>query len=454
MKLTSVSAAAAQLLAAVACLQLASGASNYSSSKAPTLPLNSDSTFNFDFLIPLGLALTGGSDISPVLGVANNVEPGNMTSYYEEFYKLANYTKEQAEDPENAYDPINVRDTWFSTANYFRRADFLIHQNWSNPDIMTLWAEQTSAFNQAIAALPIPGKRIRIPARKQNFTIEAIWYGASTSNNKTAKLPTLVVGNGFDAAQEDSYHNFCAPAVLRGWNCITYEGPGQSTVRRYQDVGFIPQWEDVGTPVVDWLYENKADVIDQDRLTILGNSFGSLLALRVAAFEPRIKAVVAIDGIWDFYKSAIAPVPADLVPLFEAGKKQEFDSKLLELHATNQLSTMAAWGLDQGLWSFYTHSPFEFITKAKEYEVSDFVKKIKVPVFIGNGEFDVFVTGQPATLKQALGILGTLHDFNGTAGYHCQIGATQEMVRSFFAWLNKTFSNVTNRTEMYAMHVR
>ena len=444
MKLTSVSTAA-QLLAAVACLQLASGASNYSSSEAPTLPLSSDSTFNFDLLIPLGLSLTGGSDISPVLGVANNIEPGNMTSYYEEFYKLANYTKEQAEDPENAYSPINVRDTWFSTANYFRRADFFIHQNWSNPDIMTLWAEQTSAFNQAIAALPIPGKRIRIPARKQNFTIEAIWYGASTSNNKTAKLPTLIVGNGFDAAQEDSYHNFCAPAVLRGWNCITYEGPGQSTVRRYQDIGFIPQWEDVGIPVVDWLYENKADVIDQNRLTILGNSFGSLLALRVAAFEPRIKAVVAIDGIWDFYQSAIAPIPADLAPLFEAGKKQEFDSKLLELRAANQLSTMAAWGLDQGLWSFYTHSPFEFLTKAKDYEVSDFVKKIKVPVFIGNGEFDTFVTGQPATLKQALGVLGTLHDFNGTAGYHCQTGATQEMVRSFFAWLNNIFPNVTSK---------
>ncbi|KAL6250070.1 hypothetical protein RBB50_002371 [Rhinocladiella similis] len=438
MKVVSISPI--QLLAAVVCLQPASGASNSSSSssKAPTLPLSSDSTFNFDFLIPLGLALTGGSDISPVLGVANIVEPGNMTSYYEEFYKLANYTKKQAEDPENAYDPINVRDTWFSTSNYFRRADFLIHQNWSNPDIMTLWAEQTSAFNKAIAALPIPGIRIRIPARNQNFTIEAIWYGAST--NKTAKLPTLVVGNGFDAAQEDSYHNFCAPAVLRGWNCITYEGPGQNTVRRYQDVGFIPQWEDVGIPVVDWLYENKADVIDKDRLAILGNSFGSLLNLRVAAFEPRVKAVVAIDGIWDFYKSAIAPIPADLLPLFEAGKKQEFDSELLERRDANQLSTMAAWGLDQGLWSFYTHSPFDFITKAKEYEVSDFVKNITVPVFIGNGEFDTFVTGQPQTLKQALGDLGTLHDFNGTAGYHCQTGATQEMVRSFFAWLNKTFS--------------
>lgn len=334
-----------------------------------------------------------------MLGVANNAEPGNMTSYYEQFYKLANHTKRQAEDYDNAYDPVNVQDTWLSTANYFRRADFFIHGNWSNPDILTLWAEQLRAFDKAITALSIRGQRIRIPARKQNVTIEAIWYGASTS--KTAKLPTLVVVNGFDDSQEDSYHNFCAPAVLRGWNCLTYEGPGQSTVRRYQGVGFISQWEDIGIPVVDWLYKNKAHVVNKRSVTMLGNSFGSLLALRAAAFEPRIKAVVAIDGIWEFYKSVTGVVPADLVSLFKAGKSHESDNKLLERRATGQLSTTAAWGLDQGLWSFYTHSPSEFMTKAKEYKVSDFVDKIKVPVFIGNAEFDSFVPGHSATLKQA-----------------------------------------------------
>lgn len=433
MKLTSVSFA--QLLAATALLQPTSSASN--SSQEPTLPLSSDSTFNFDLLTPLGLAISGGADISPVLGVAKNIEPGNMTSYYEEFYKLANSTKKQAEDPQNAYDPINVRDTWFSASNYFRRVDAYIHRNWSDPDIMTVWAEQTNAFDNAIAALTIPGERIRIPARNQNFTIEAIWYGGSSTNG-TAKLPTLIAGNGFDAAQEDSYHNFCAPAVLRGWNCITYEGPGQNTVRRYQDVGFIPQWEEVGIPVVDWLYENKANNVDEDRLAILGNSFGAIFALRVAAFESRIKAAIAIDGMWNFYDSVMAVIPSELFPLFEAGKKQEFDSKLLELRDNNQLSTNAAWALDQGLWSFYTHSPFDLLTKAKDYAVSDFVNNITVPVFIGNGEYDDLAPGQAAKVKQALGDLGTLHDFNGTAGYHCQTGATQEMVRSVFAWLNKT----------------
>jgi hypothetical protein len=232
----------------------------------PTLQLSTDSAFNFQFLIALGDALTGGSDITPVLGAAKNVKAGDMASYSEVFYNLANYTKAEAESPDYAYDAVNVRDTWFSASQYFRRADFYLHDNWSNPIINSLWVEQTEAFNKALAALPIPGRRVRIPAIEANFTIEAIWYAASESKHK--KLPTLIIGNGYDAAQEDSYHYFVAAALARGWNCITYEGPGQPTVRRDQNIGFIPEWERVVTPVVDYVLSRKSDVVDKDRLAI------------------------------------------------------------------------------------------------------------------------------------------------------------------------------------------
>ncbi len=105
----------------------------------PTLPLSSDGSFNFDFLVVLSDALTGGSDIAPVLGAAKDIKAGDMASFSEQFYKLANFTNAQAENPDNAYDPINVRDSWFSASQYFRHADFYLHRNWSNPLIQSLW---------------------------------------------------------------------------------------------------------------------------------------------------------------------------------------------------------------------------------------------------------------------------------------------------------------------------
>jgi hypothetical protein len=87
------------------------GANN--TDKHPTLQLSTDSAFNFQFLIALGDAITGRADIAPVLGVAQNIKPGDMTSYSEQFYKLANDTKAQAESPEDVSEPIDVKDTWF-----------------------------------------------------------------------------------------------------------------------------------------------------------------------------------------------------------------------------------------------------------------------------------------------------------------------------------------------------
>lgn len=408
----------------------------YDTDHSPMLLLSNDSTMNFDLLTPLGQAITGGADVGPVLVVAKSTEAGNMTSFTDVFYKLANDTKAQAQDPDNGCDPINVRDTWFSASGYFRKADNYGHGNWSNPLINTLWDEQTKAFNKAIATLPVPGERIRIPSPEGNFTVEAIWYSASPNKNK--KLPTMIIGNGFDAAQEDSYHNYVAPALARGWNCITYEGPGQPTVRRNQDLGFRPDWEKVGIPVVDYVLSEKKAVVDEDRLVLVGNSLGGYLAARVAAFEPRLSALVLIDGVWDNYVAYKKELSPEMIAMYEAGNYTQFDHILLSAREQGKLPTGAAWGIDQGSWAFKTHSPSEFFTEIKKYNVSSFIDKIKMPVFVGDAELESSYVGQPKKVAEALGHWATLHTFKGAAGFHCQTGAGQELSRAIHAWLNKT----------------
>lgn len=426
----------ALVLAMVAYSRSAPGANT--TENFPTLQLSADSKFNFQLLISLSRTASGGADIGPILGAAKHIKAGDMASYSRELYKLASLTKDQAESPENAFDPINVRDTWFSASQYFRQADFYNHHNWSNPLINRLWNEQTAAFDKGLASLPIPGKRARIPSTEGNFTVEAIWYSAP--GNGDSKKPTLVIGNGFDAAQEDSYHAFVVPALARGWNCITYEGPGHPTVRRNQNLGFIPHWEEVVTPVVDWILAEKADAVDTDRLVLIGNSFGGYLAARAAAFEPRFSAAVLIGGVWDAYAGFLTQFPTELSRIYLEGNYTEFDDKVHSLRESGKLPLAAAWGLDQGLWSFSTHSPSEFLNMSKEFRLEPVADKIKMPVFVGDAEFENFFKGQPKKVKNALGDRGTLHEFKGVAGYHCQSGAEQELIRTIFAWLNKTQS--------------
>lgn len=406
----------------------------------PILSLSKDSSFHFQLLGGLGEAIYGGADIGPILGVAKKIQPGNFTSFSQEFYDLAISTTNQVKSLDTVHDHVNLRETWFSIATYFRMADFYLHGNWSNPLISSLWKEQTKAFDKAIAALPIPGERVQIPSPKGNFTVEAIWY-ASSEGRHHRRSPTLIIGNGYDAAQEDSYHTYVVPALARGWNCITYEGPGQPTVRRSQDIGFIPNWEHVVTPVIDYLYAKKHSQVDKKRLVLLGNSFGGYLAARAAAFESRISALVLDGGIWDVSQSFLANLPVNLLDLYKQGNQTKFDNAIAAmLQHVEHVPTALRWGIDQGLWSFHTHSPFEFLTLVKQYTLQGIIDNIKIPVWIADAELEDFFAGQSAKVKKALGSKATLYTFKGVAGYHCQLGAAQELARTMFAWLNTTLN--------------
>ncbi|KAF4459539.1 hypothetical protein FALBO_13703 [Fusarium albosuccineum] len=398
----------------------------------PIILLNKDESFHFELLVPFGEAIAGGADINPILQAAKNITPGDMDSFSEVFHTLANETKAEAENPDYAYDPVNVRDTWFAAATYFRRADFYLHGNWENPLINSLWEEQTAAFNKGLAALPHPGERIRVKA--DNFTVEAIWY----SESEHTQRPTLIIGNGYDGAQEDLYHVLVAGALARGWNALTYEGPGHPSVRRKQNLGFIPDWEHVVTPLVDYLLAEKRAAVDADKLALFGYSFGGYHAARAAAFEPRIKAVLCNGGVWDTYESFGSQLTPEMVELFDSGNKTAFDKAITAFRNSPNVPTQVAWGIDQGLWSFKAKSPYDFFQMTKQHTLKNVVHRVKAPVWIADAEYEGFFSGQSAKVKKALGDLAELHVFRGAAGYHCQSGAAQEMMRVMFSWLHKT----------------
>ncbi|KAI1063976.1 hypothetical protein LB506_005513 [Fusarium annulatum] len=418
---------------------LNAGTASAKDKENPILFLSEDDSFNFDILTGLGQMANDGADVNPVLSVAKRIIPGDFESYINEWFDLANNTKTQALDPKVAYDPINVRATWFSVSNYFRRADAYNRADWDDPRINGYWDEQRAAFDKAIAALPVPAERVDIPAG--DFNVSGIWYSQPYQNNQTKRLPTLLLTQGFDAAQEDLYATVVAPALARGYNIFSFEGPGQPTVRREQGVGFIPDWERVVTPVVDYILSQKSAFVDPKKLVLYGHSFGGYLAARAAAFEPRLTALMLNGGIWDAYTGYAAHLTPKLRKLLESGDKEAFDDAMSKIQDDPEIPTTTKWGILQALWCFKTKSPYEFFQLAKSYNLrGGITDRIQMPVWIADGEFETLQSGQSKPVAEALGDRAELHMFNGTAGYHCQTGAPQEFGRVIFAWLDKVLN--------------
>jgi dienelactone hydrolase len=123
-----------------------------------------------------------------------------------------------------------------------------------------------------------------------------------------AAPPCVVMVNGADSVKEE-YHNWARQFVRRGLAVLTMDGPGQGEM-----VGILPMrpdaWEQPMAAAIDALAASGK--VDADRIGIWGSSMGGFLALRAAAFEPRIRAAISSGGFYDFRDYRYWPISTQL----------------------------------------------------------------------------------------------------------------------------------------------
>ncbi len=242
--------------------------------------------------------------------------------------------------------------------------------------------------------------------------------------------------NGFDGSQEEMLHVSGFAALERGFHVLTFEGPGQPTVLREQGLGFRHDWEAVVSPVVDFC--ETIPEIDAGRLALLGLSFGGYLAPRAAAFEPRIAAVITIDGLFDGYESVTNLLTPQLRSLLEARDADAFNAAIRPAmgHGTG-----LRWWIEQGMWAFRADTPYEFYDGARLYTLEGVVDKIACPVLVCEASADDFNPGQAERLAAVLGDRATLRSFTAgeSAEAHSHLGAWVLMNGVVFDWLTGTF---------------
>ncbi len=106
----------------------------------------------------------------------------------------------------------------------------------------------------------------------------------------------LVVHGGFDSYIEE-FLPILRAIQSAGYEVIAFEGPGQGSSLEEQGLTMIPEWERPTAAVLDHLH--LADV------TLVGISLGGNLAIRAAAFEPRVRRVVAWNALTDAFGATL-----------------------------------------------------------------------------------------------------------------------------------------------------
>jgi pimeloyl-ACP methyl ester carboxylesterase len=246
--------------------------------------------------------------------------------------------------------------------------------------------------------------------------------------------------SGFDGSAEEMHFGGARAAVERGWNALAFDGPGQFGPLHREGLTFRPDWEKVVTPVIDFVL--KLPGVDPKRIALMGVSLGGMLAPRAAAFEKRIAALIANDGLYDYAAAQLARIPPEERERVKAGLVAAEAPALDDaLEGAMKTRPTARWAFSHGMFAMGAPTPRAYLAKCLAYNLRDGVAEaIACPTLVCDAEGDLFFKGQPQELHDHLTCRKTLMRFTEEegAGAHCQAGAGRLAFARIYDWLDET----------------
>ncbi len=159
-------------------------------------------------------------------------------------------------------------------------------------------AAHRAATERAIEALYRAHRHLDPSAERIEAGLEGALLAANLRRPPGVTRPPLVLLiPGLDSTKEEFFHHESA-FLARGMATLSVDGPGQG------ESGFAlpirPDYEVAVAAMLDAL-EGRDDLdLDLGRVGAVGVSLGGYYAPRAAAFEPRLRAVAAVSGPYEF----------------------------------------------------------------------------------------------------------------------------------------------------------
>ncbi len=245
---------------------------------------------------------TGPLDFSDIQRVLNRVV--DARAWYPAWH-------DEAQQAEDAAERLLTEGRMVSAADMFHRASACHH--WSQY-LARVGSEEKAegrrgrvrCYRRAVECFPAQIEPVTAPF--DGAALPGYLHLPEQAKAAGPPPPCVIMVNGADSVKEE-YHNWARQFVRRGVAVLTIDGPGQGEM-----VGVIPMnpdaWERPMGAAIDEL--SVGGKVDARRIGIWGSSMGGFLALRAAAYEPRLRAAISSGGFYDFRDYLYWPISTQL----------------------------------------------------------------------------------------------------------------------------------------------
>lgn len=387
-----------------------------------------DDDMNFATLIALGSAYRGCADVGEVLATIEAIPQGDREAWITRWCDTADRLARAAQDSLGRGHQVSARTAWLRASLYYDHASAMSPGS-SDPDrYHSLWEHQRDCWDEAAPLFSPPVQKVAIPY--EGTTLEGYVFRPDDSG---ARTPWVILNNGSDGPVVSTWSQGAAAALDRGWSALAFDGPGQGATFHRQGLPFRPDWENVITPVVDWLLAR--DDVDPDRIALHGVSQAGYWVPRAAAFEHRLAAIVADPGVVDVSDSFLRHLPDSMRQLLDSGDKETFDGFMeAGMQQDPAMGAMLRWRFAP----YGTDSPFECYRMAMAMHLDDeTIAGIECPTLITDPDDEQFWPGQSQELYDRLSCPKEIVRFTRGEGanWHCEVAAQGLRDERVFDWL-------------------
>lgn len=304
-----------------------------------------------------------------------------------------------------------------NAATYCRASEFLISP--TDPDKIPVYNKFIRLFDMAFAEDDY--ERHKVPYH--DSFLSAIKIPAKTSGVHG----TIIGCGGFDSFIEEFYciWDFFAE---NGYDTIAFEGPGQGGTLRTYELPFDHDWEKPTSAILDYFKIKEA--------TALGISMGGYWIMRAAAFEKRIKKVIAMPPVYDWLELT-----------------NSFNRKLVKwmLNYPKMMNFFVRLKMNVGLLRHTVNNALFIQKKEKPIDAVHWLlgmnkthlnsHLIDQDVLLLTGENDAFqppmlLKKQKEALIHAHSVTERIFQKSEHADQHCQIGNVGLALETIHRWLN------------------
>jgi predicted alpha/beta-fold hydrolase len=376
-----------------------------------------DPSYDGQFVRTLTAAMVDAADLGEAWATARRLGSPSGDAWHSAWSAAATGARTAGGAANAAGSRVSARKAYLRASEYFRQAYYFIRTHIDDPRLVAAYHAHVETFIAATELMDHPAEHVRIPY--EGTTLSGYLFTPDASG---AARPTLLFPCGYDSTAESGWTNI-PDALERGYNALSFEGPGQGEALFTQHLYFRSDYEKVLTPVIDWLVRRPE--VDPSRVAIVGRSFAGYLAPRGAAFEHRLAALVCDPAQPDMG----ARLPAGFVGKV-AGPVVEAQMRLSGGRAEFFGARMASHGLD---------TIDDYFAELRRFNMLPEASGIACPTLIVESEND-FAGGSGTALRDAMQAPAEVVHLTAAQGAdgHCA-GLGQEIwAETVYAWLDRT----------------